>query len=96
MRKIHSSRPGLLEPLDNFILRYASELCEQGMVVTAQIVSRRASDLCRIFCVKSDGTKSLIVYRWFKAQGLRYRMNINESQCPPAEAASDALDSCRR
>ena len=62
------------------------------MVVTRQIMLRRVFDLCQIFCAKSEGAKSLIVYRWLKAQGLRYQMGKKESQHFPAEAASDALD----
>ena len=75
-----------------FLLTYVFELYEQGMVVTMQIVSKKASDLCRIFRAKSDGAKSLIVYRWLKVQGLRYWMGTNESQRSSAEAASDALN----
>ena len=62
------------------------------MIVMMQIVSRKASDLCRIFHAKSNGAKSLIVHRWLKAEGLRYWMGTHESQCSPAEAVSDALD----
>ena len=87
MRKMHSGHPSLLVPLNDLLLRYVFELCKQEMVVRMQIVSRRASDLCRIFHAKSDGAQSLIVYRWLEAQGLRYQMGINESQCSPAEAA---------
>ena len=92
MRKIHLGHPGLLVPMDNHLLRHVFELCEQGMVVIMQIVSRRASDLCRIFRTNLDGAKSLIVHEWFKAQGLRYLMGTNESQCSHVEAASDALN----
>ena len=67
------------------------ELCEHGMVVMAQIVSRWASDLCQIFHTKLDGAKSLIVLRWSEARELRYQMGTNESQHSPAEARSDAL-----
>ena len=92
VRKIHSGHPGSLAPLENLLLRNVFALLEQGMVVMTWIVLRRASDLCQIFCAKSDGTKSLIVHRWLKAQGSRYLMGNNESQCSPAEAASDALN----
>ena len=73
--------------LDDFLLRFVFELCKQGMVVITQIMSRKASDLCRIFRAKSDSANSLIVYRWLKAQGSRYWMGTHESQCSPAEAA---------
>ena len=62
------------------------------MVARMQIVSGKASDMCRIFCAKSDGAKSLIVYRWLKEQGSGYWMGTHESQFCPAEAASDALN----
>ena len=38
MRKIHAGCPGFLAHLDNFLLRYVFEFCEQGVVVTTQIV----------------------------------------------------------
>ena len=55
-------------------------------------MSRKASDFCRIFHAESSNAKSLIVYRWLKAEGLRYQMSTHESQHSPVEAASDALD----
>ena len=79
-------------PLNDFLIRYVLELCEQGMVVMTLIISRRASGLCQIFLAKPDGAKSLIVYRQLKTHGLRYQMGTHESQCFPAEAASDGLD----
>ena len=92
MRKINLDCPGLLAPLDNRLLRYVFQLHDQGMVVTTQIVSIRASDLCQIFHANLDGAKSLIVHSWLKAQGLSYQMGTNESQHSPAKAASDVLD----
>ena len=56
------------------------------------VVSRRASDLCPFFCVKSDSAKLLTMHRWLMAQGLRYWMGTDESQCSPVVVASDALD----
>ena len=44
------------------------------------------------FYAKSDGAKSLIVYRWLKTQRLRYWMGTHESQHYTAVAASDSLD----
>ena len=72
MRKKHSGCPGLLALMDDCLLMYVFELCEQGMVVMMQIVSKRASDFCRIFHAKLDGAKSLTVQKWLEAQGLRY------------------------
>ena len=92
VRKMHSGHHVLLAPHEDFLLRYVFELCKQGMVVMMQIVSRKASYLCQIFCAKSDSAKSLILYRWLKALGLRYRVGTHESQHFPAEVASDALD----
>ena len=92
MRKVHTGHPDLLAPLNDLLLRYVFELCEQGMVVTTRIVLRRAPDLCRIFCAKLDCAKSLIVHWWLKAKGLRYQMGTNEFQRSPAEEASDTLN----
>ena len=92
MRKIQSGHPGLLACLDDFLLRYVFELHEQGMVVMMQVLSKKACDLCRIFHAKSDGAKSLNVYKWLKAQGLRYQMGTHKSHCSPAEASSDAFN----
>ena len=56
MRKLHLGHPGSLVPTDNRFPRYVFELCEQGIVVTMQILSKRASDFCRFFC-ELDGAK---------------------------------------
>ena len=48
-KKIHSGCPGLLVPLDDFLLRYVFELHEQGMVMTMWIVLKKSSNLCKIF-----------------------------------------------
>ena len=56
------------------------------------IVSREASDLCRIFHAKTDSAELLIVHRRLKSQGLMHQMGTHESQCSPAEAASNSLD----
>ena len=58
-------------------------------------MSKKASYWCQIFHAKLDHAKSLIIYRWLKAQGLRYWIGANESQCSLAEAASDVLDFMR-
>ena len=55
-------------------------------------MSRKASDLCRIFGAKSDGAKSLNMYRWLKEWELRYQVGTHESQRSPADVASDALN----
>ena len=61
MKKIHSGHPGLLAPLNDFLLSYVFKLHEQGVIMT-WIISWKASDLCCIFQAKSDVAKSLIVY----------------------------------
>ena len=56
------------------------ELHEHGIVVITQIVLGKTSNLCRIFRAKSDGAKTLIVYRWLKTQGLSCQMSPNECE----------------
>ena len=47
------------------------------------------------FFVPNQMVQSLTVYRWLKAQGLRYQISIHESQCSLVKAASMHLISCR-
>ena len=68
IRKMYSGWHGLLVPLDDFLLRYVFELHEQGMVVTIWILSRKASDLCQIFCSKSDSASC-----WLCTGGWQHR-----------------------
>ena len=57
MRKI-SGCPNLLAPLNDLLLRYVFELCEQGMNHVPWGIRFESH-----FCTKSNGTKSLNVYR---------------------------------
>ena len=67
MRKMHAECSGLFVSHNDFLPSYMLELCEQGIIVMMQILSRKASDLCQYCHIKSDCAKSLIVNKWLKA-----------------------------
>ena len=47
--KTHSSQPGQLLPVTDWLLWHFFEFCEQGIVVSSHIVCRKVSDLCHDF-----------------------------------------------
>jgi hypothetical protein len=92
IRKEHSGPISLLHEHTELLLRFIFELREQGHGVNTALVVRKASLISRVFREKTTHAKRMVVSRWLKIQGLRFRMGTHESQRPPAETRAEALD----
>ena len=61
------------------------------MVVTADIVSHKASDLCYDFWGKSERANTNVIFRWLKRHALKYQIGTHVTQIPPVDLRVDGF-----
>ena len=85
-------RLSILKPIEYELLRFISELVEQGMGVTTLMVMLKAASLSRDYWEKSRIAQYNSARRFIKSNGLVHRMATHESQRDPRTVAAEALD----
>ena len=81
-----------LAPIEEELLRFIFERCEQGIPISRTAVVMKASKLLPSFSVKTMTAKYAAVRRFLKKNDLVYRIGTHVSQKAPDVAASDTAD----
>ena len=83
---------GQLKPIENALLQYVFEQCEQGINVSTLALIMKASSLSPVFNEKHFVARESAIKRFTCAHSLVYRMGTHISQRKPDEVAAEASD----
>jgi len=91
-KALHDGYKSQLSHIEEELLEYIFEGCEQGLPMTIRLVTAKASELDDTFRRKSMVAKEHAIRRFVKAHGLVHRVHTHESQRSLAEAEEQATE----